>query len=40
MRKLLMALLAVASVVFAKRQQDAKKDAALWREATDGSASG
>lgn len=34
MRKLILAVLGVASVVFAKRQQEAKKDAALWREAT------
>lgn len=35
MRKLIMAAIGVASVVFLKRQQQAKKDADLWREATN-----
>ena len=38
MRKLLMAVLAVVGLAFAKRQQEAKQDAELWREATKGSA--
>ncbi|WP_234356379.1 DLW-39 family protein [Blastococcus sp. Marseille-P5729] len=36
MRKLLMAVLAAAGLAFAKRQQQAKQDAELWREATKG----
>ena len=34
MRKLLLAAIAAAGVAFAKRQQAAKQDAKLWREAT------
>lgn len=38
MRALLLAVLAAAGFAFAKRQKEAGKDAALWREATNGSA--
>ena len=34
MRKLLLAAIAMAGVALAKRQQAAKQDAQLWREAT------
>lgn len=34
MRKILLALLAAGGIAFAKRRQDAKKDAKLWSEAT------
>ncbi|MFV0532168.1 MAG: DLW-39 family protein [Cumulibacter sp.] len=39
MRKFMLALLAIGGVVFAKRQQEAKKDAKLWSEATGGAVS-
>ena len=34
MRKIVLALLVAAGAAVAKRRQDAKKDAALWSEAT------
>ena len=37
MRAVLLLILGAVGVAFAKRQRDADKDAALWREATKAS---